>query len=122
MGQLMWQRSVIALVAVTVVLGGCARALHPPPQQPSAAVIAELWQAPTDMTNRDLFHGPGGPELVPLPGTYAFVSKKTTGKNHGYDVRDSLGRLWAVKLGEEAQTEVVVSRVLWAIGFPQPAN
>ena len=122
MGELTRWKSAIALIAITVFLGSCARTLHEPPQQSSAAVIAELWQAPTDMANRDLFYGSGGPELVPPQGTYAFVSKKTTGKNPGYDVRDSLGRLWAVKLGEEAQTEVVVSRVLWAVGFPQPAN
>jgi hypothetical protein len=35
-------------------------------------------------------------------------------------VRDAEGRLWAVKLGEEAQSEVTASRVLRAIGFHQP--
>ena len=29
------------------------------------------------------------------------------------------GRHWSVKLGPEAQTEVVVSRILWAIGYHQ---
>jgi hypothetical protein len=36
-------------------------------------------------------------------------------------VRDSAARLWSVKLGEEAQSEVTASRILWAIGFHQPA-
>jgi hypothetical protein len=30
--------------------------------------------------------------------------------------------MWSVKTGPEAQTEVVASRVLWAIGFHQPAT
>ena len=33
---------------------------------------------------------------------------------------DADGRRWSVKLGPEAQTEVVTSRVLWAIGYHQP--
>jgi hypothetical protein len=35
-------------------------------------------------------------------------------------VRDDRDREWDVKLGEEAQSEVAVSRLLWAIGFHQP--
>ena len=29
-------------------------------------------------------------------------------------------REWSLKLGPEAQSEVVASRLLWAIGFHQP--
>jgi len=75
---------------------------------------------PSDLESRDLFHGPGGSALVPPAVTYAFVARKTTGTNPGYDVRDPLGKLWSVKLGEEAQSEVTASRILWAIGFHQP--
>jgi hypothetical protein len=55
-----------------------------------------------------------------LNEVFAFVSHKTSGSNPGYHVRDAEGRSWAVKLTEEAQSEVVVSRILWAIGFHQP--
>ena len=34
-------------------------------------------------------------------------------------MRDRNGVAWSVKLGSEAQTEVVVSRILWAIGYHQ---
>jgi hypothetical protein len=37
-------------------------------------------------------------------------------------VKDSTGRLWSVKLGVEAQSEVTASRILWAMGFPQPVT
>jgi hypothetical protein len=79
-----------------------------------------LWRIPNDLESRDLFHGPGGSDLVPPAVTYAFVARKTTGTNPGYDVRDPLGKLWSVKLGEESQSEVTASRILWAIGFHQP--
>jgi hypothetical protein len=83
---------------------------------------AELWQEPTDLATRDLFYGPGGAELAPptIDGTFHFVAYKTSGTNPGYDVRDASGRLWSVKLGLEAQPEVTVSRILWAMGFHQP--
>lgn len=41
-------------------------------------------------------------------GKYTFVARDTTGKSPGYDVRDAQGRLWSVKRGPEAQSEVVV--------------
>jgi hypothetical protein len=33
---------------------------------------------------------------------------------------DPSGRAWDVKIGDEAQSEVAASRILWAIGFHQP--
>ena len=59
-------------------------------------------------------------EPPPTDGEYQFVAYKTSGTNPGYDVRDSSGRLWSVKLGIEAQPEVTTSRILWAMGFHQP--
>ena len=95
----------------------------PPHAQTPAADIAELWQEPADLQQRDLFSGPGGPTLAPTAdAVYQFVAHKTTGTNPGYDVRDASGRLWSVKLGVEAQSEVTTSRILWAMGFHQPAT
>jgi hypothetical protein len=83
--------------------------------------MAELWQEPTDIASRDLYWGPGGREHAPVVGdTYTFVKRDTTGKSPGFDVKDSKGLVWSVKLGEEAQPEVVVSRILWAVGYHQP--
>ncbi len=68
-------------------------------------------------------NGPGGSELAPPQnGSYEFVAFKTTGTNPGYDVKDTTGRVWSVKLGIEAQSEVTASRILWAMGYPQPAS
>ena len=108
-------------VVVLVALVACAYSPHAQPT--ASADIAELWQEPTDLLERDLLNGPGGADLVPPPnGKYEFVAFKTTGTNPGYDVKDASGRLWSVKLGVEAQSEVTASRILWAMGYPQPVT
>jgi hypothetical protein len=90
-------------------------------QSASAEKVAELWIAPGDIASRDLFHGPGGAALTPQATTpFTWVATDTTGFSPGFDVRGPDGREWSVKLGPEAQTEVVASRILWAIGYHQP--
>jgi hypothetical protein len=101
----------------------CTYAPHAQPQSGGSADIAELWQEPTDLLERDLLYGPGGAALAPPEGgAFEFVAFKTTGTNPGYDVKDASGRMWSVKLGIEAQSEVTASRILWAMGYPQPAS
>ena len=81
-------RSVVVLVALVA----CANSPHAQPQSAAAADIAELWQEPTDLLERDLLNGPGGAELAPPPnGSYEFVAFKTTGTNPGYDVQGRVG-------------------------------
>jgi hypothetical protein len=88
---------------------------------PSPAPMAEFWADPTDIASRDLLHGVGGRALAPDPGTpFTFVEEKKTGKSPGYTVKDAKGTTWSAKMGVEAQVEVAVSRLLWAIGFRQP--
>lgn len=87
----------------------------------SAEQMAELWVDPGDVAARDLFNGPGGKDWVPDPkATYKVTAVDVTGYSAGYDVVDSQGREWKVKLGNEVQPEIVSSRLLWAIGFHQP--
>ena len=42
------------------------------------------------------------------------------GYSPGFEVRDAKGMKWDVKTGPEAQTEMVTSRILWALGYHQP--
>ena len=107
-----------------VVLAACAPPPHAETRSTQAAAdTAELWHEPVDLLQRDLFAGPGGAALAPsASNTFEFVSFKTSGTNPGYEVRDEAGRVWSVKLGVEAQSEVTTSRILWALGFHQPAT
>ena len=113
-------RLVIAAVAVVSVIA-CGRLAREVRLVPNPAVtIDELWQEPVDLKNRSLFDGPGGPDLMPRQTTFAFVARDTSGWSPGFDVRSDDALDWSVKLGPEAQSEVVSSRILWAIGFHQP--
>src|SRR5918993_1332188 len=115
-------RRLLCFLALISTPAACA----PPPHTQTrvaraTADVAELWQDPVDLLERDLFNGPGGSALAPPPAqAFHFVSFKTSGTNPGYDVRDAAGRLWSVKLGIEAQSEVTTSRILWALGYHQP--
>ena len=89
--------------------------------QQAAEPSQELWVNPMDLETRDLFRGQAdGPPPPAENGRFEFVKKDTSGRSPGYDVRDAAGVVWSVKLGPEAQSEVVSSRLLWAIGFHQP--
>ncbi len=117
---------VAALVAAAALLEeGCAklpRKIRSTATAPlSPAQLAELWVEPADVAARDLFHGPGGQALAPPAGArFQFLSKDTRGYSWGWDVKDPRGMEWAVKYGPEAHSEVVASRLVWAIGFHQP--
>jgi len=83
------------------------------------AQIAELWHQPEP--NRDLFWGIGGPALAPNPDvTYRVLEVKRTGFSSGLTVQDPDNRKWSAKFPPEAPTEVVASRILWAVGYHQP--
>jgi hypothetical protein len=84
--------------------------------------MSELWIPPTDLQQRDLQLGVGGAANAPDPDElYEFKEEKAVGTQPGYDVKDSKGREWSVKLGDEAKPEVAVSRLTWAIGYHQPS-
>jgi hypothetical protein len=98
-----------------------------PTMPPSEAPLAELWQEPSDLANRDLFDGPWGGEQAPDPdAVYTFVERKQQGTNPGVTVEDPSGREWHIKQpphnnqGAEGPTEVTLSRVLSAVGYHQP--
>ena len=112
------------IVALTVLATACV--FRKPPRSTTQsgvpADVAQLWVEPRDLEKRDLFHGPGGAELAPDPSSpYELMAIDNSGYSPGYDVRDARCARWSVKLGIEAQPEVVASRVLWAIGYHQPA-
>jgi hypothetical protein len=73
-----------------------------------------------DLERRDLRAGPPYKSTPPsATSEFTFISSDRAGYSRGYDVRDAEGVEWSIKLGEEAQTEVVASRILWAIGYHQ---
>ena len=112
----------VLATAAAVLAMGCASAPRSSlDREPTPDEMAQLWVEPEEISKRDLFDGPGGPALRPRPGaTYQFLSKDTTWYSWGWKVKDAGGMEWNAKYGPEAQPEIVVSRLLWAVGYHQP--
>ena len=108
----------LAAAAVTLACGG--RTAVATPAAPPPARLAEFWVDPGPAP-RDLFWGVGGQTHAPPPDeAYVFESRDESGFSVSYDVTSADGTEWSAKIGAEAQTEVVVSRILWGLGFHQP--
>ena len=98
-----------------------------PNTRPWETPMAQLWEKPLQLEAQDLYNGPWGSEHAPDPhGHYTFVAKKQHGTNPGVTVTDAGGREWSVKQppnndqGAEGPVEVVLSRLLSAVGYHQP--
>jgi len=78
----------------------------------------QFWTDPGPQP-RDLFAGPLA-DKAPRPeadARYDVVERDVRGFSISYRVRDNRQRLWHVKIGPEAQTEVVASRIVWGAGY-----
>jgi hypothetical protein len=76
-----------------------------------------LWQARTNVGALDVFDGPGGKGHRPPRAGFKFVEEDVGGSNPKFTVSTPNGIKWKVKLGIEARPEVVVTRLIWAIGY-----
>ena len=113
-------RLVVGLISAAVIAAALT-AVGTAPKEPPFVSLEELWQDPVDLETQNLRWGGGGQALAPSPNVdYTFTSLDARGFSSGYDVVDPDGRAWDVKIGAEAQPEVVASRLLWAVGYRQP--
>jgi len=76
-----------------------------------------LWVDPGDIQSRNLFYGPGGKEHQPNGTNFSFVDEDMDGTNPKYNVKDSDGVKWKIKLGAEARPETAATRLVWAVGY-----
>lgn len=120
-------RPKLALTALTLAVAlatacGAPKMRSTLNRRPTAAEMAQLWVKPATIASRDLFWGFGGEKYAPKPGTkFKVKAFKETGTSPGWDVEDpDTGREYDIKAGPEAQVEVVLSRLMWAVGFHQP--
>jgi hypothetical protein len=120
-GRSVFQCSALVLLAWATVGCGEPKIKRTAPRPPTQSQMAELWVEPKDIPARDLFWGAGGRDLAPEEGTtFKFEEEKIGGYSPGFTVTDGSGREWSAKQGPEAQTEVVASRIYWAVGYHQP--
>ncbi len=85
---------------------------------PPSAVMSQLWIDPGS-AERNLYDGPPSIDRVRprADARYDVIERDVRGFSITYKVRDARQRIWHVKIGPEAQTEVVASRILWALGY-----
>jgi len=120
--------TLLALLPIVIAFSAAdftaqARAKDPTGQAP----IEALWQQPSNISTQDAFYGPWGRASAPDPAApYRFIRVKRSGVEPGMTVVDSLSREWSVKQplhdvhSTEERVEVVLSRVLSAVGYHQP--
>jgi hypothetical protein len=80
------------------------------------AGIPVLWRNPDDISRRNLTFGPGSAELAPA-APFTFVKEELTGESPKFNVTDARGETWVVKVGPEAQAEIVAGRLVWSVGY-----
>jgi hypothetical protein len=81
-----------------------------------ASARAVLWHDPGNVSSRNLLYGPGSRELAPV-APFRFIKESKKGESPKFDVKDARGVVWTVKLGPEAQSETVATRLVWAVGY-----
>jgi hypothetical protein len=116
----------LGLVVVSFMTLDCGRpVINNRPTTPDAsprAPLTQLWNEPRDLERQNLLWGSAPADQAPSKDVEYEVRKQdTTGYSGGYDVVGPDGRAWDIKVGKEAQAEIVVSRILWALGYHQPA-
>ena len=88
-------------------------------EQPAGKPV--MWE-PVNITERDLFSGPGGEEMRPDLSGITYIKEEKKGFNKKYRIKDGKGKVWVAKLGREAQPETVAVRLLWALGYKTEIN
>jgi hypothetical protein len=75
-----------------------------------------IWRHPGNISKRNLYYGPGSPEMAPV-APFSFVEEDKGGESPKIVVRDARGHEWTIKLGPEAQAETVSTRLVWSVGY-----
>ena len=110
--------ALIVALATAIAVVRCAPAIRRTGGAPTPAVMSQLWIDP-GTAERNLYEGPPAPGRIhPEPdGRYEVLERDARGFSITYRVRDARQHVWHVKIGPEAQSEVVTSRIVWALGY-----
>lgn len=104
--------TIVAILALTAF--GQKEAEKAVDKHKEASGTPVMWEQ-VDIPRQDLINGPAGP-LADL-GEVKFVSDQKGGFSTKYRIKDSAGREWVAKIGDEAQSETAAVRLLSALGY-----
>src|SRR5687767_10898462 len=103
-------RASMVLILLSLLLSGVGLAQTVSPAQSRSRPA--LWRDPGDIRRLDLLYGPGSPERAPTE-PFTFVKEDLDGESPKFEVIDANNVTWSVKLGREAQSETVSTRLVW---------
>ena len=122
----MWKKSqwnklffVLALAVVSFPVAGTSQEKTNTPEAKgtiTATGPAVLWRSPENIASRNLLYGSGGKQNEPHP-PFTFLNEDLDGTSPKFNVLAQDEVKWKVKLGAEARSETVASRLLWAVGY-----
>lgn len=75
-----------------------------------------LWHDPGQVETLDFRYGIGGADMQPKP-PFTFEDEDLSGTTPKVKVRDTDGRHWVVKFGQEASSDTFCTRLAWALGY-----
>ena len=110
-------RSLVSVSVILLLAAGQLSAKDSDKKKNSYKGAPEMWVEPSDIATRNLYYGPGGEAMMPDLSRVTFIEEEKGGYSTKYRVRDGRGRVWVAKLGKEAQTDTVATRLLWAVGY-----
>lgn len=80
-----------------------------------------MWE-PVNISDMDLFGGPGGDAMRPDLSKIEFIKEEKGGHNKKFRIKDGSGKTWVAKLGREAKPETAAVRLLHGIGYKTEIN
>lgn len=80
-----------------------------------------MWES-VNISNRDLYYGPGGKKMIPDVSKVTFIKEEKGGHNKKYRIKDANGNEWVAKLGREARPETAAVRLMWGLGYKTEIN
>jgi hypothetical protein len=107
---------VVSLLALFLILSSPSPAQKKNEETKFRGAMPVLWRDPGDVTARDLRYGPGSRALAPV-APFRFVEENKSGESPKFEVKDARNVKWVVKLGKEAQSETVSTRLVWSVGY-----
>ncbi len=80
-----------------------------------------LWE-PVNVSEMNLYYGPGGKNMLPDTNKVTFIKEKKGGSSKKFLIKDANGREWVAKVNNEAQAETAAVRLIWALGYKTEIN